>query len=246
MSKIKLILCGYDWVGYRILQDLINHSEISDLAVYSHKNTSLRNIKSMKEVAKKNGIYYTENSINSMELPFVPDVISVVYYRHLINKNVIKKCNNRIFNLHPSLLPIHRGCSSITWAMLEGDSHSGITYHYIDNNIDTGNIILQAATQIYKNDTQLKLYHRCMLLGYKYWNAAFQLVINGFSGVKQIGKSSYHFRGAPYNGEINESWPFDKIERFIRAMNHPPYPYATYRGKEVRNISDFIRIRDRL
>lgn len=76
-------------------------------------------------------------------MPFVPDVICSIYYRYIIGNDVIETVDGRIFNLHPALLPKYRGCSSLTWAMINGEKECGYTYHYINKTCDIGDIIFQ-------------------------------------------------------------------------------------------------------
>src|SRR5260370_37371243 len=91
------------------------------------------------------GIWGTKESINQVPLPFAADIIASVYYRFIVKPHVIASVRGRIFNMHPSLLPRHRGCCSIPWAIIEGDPFTWVTFLYIDEGIDTGKIILQAA-----------------------------------------------------------------------------------------------------
>src|SRR5260370_33187403 len=108
------------------------------------------------------GIWGTKESINQVPLPFAADIIASVYYRFIVKPHVIASVRGRIFNMHPSLLPRHRGCSSIPWALIEGDTVTGVTFHYIDEGIDTGKIILQAAVPSTSEDTQASLPPRCI------------------------------------------------------------------------------------
>ena len=70
-------------------------------------------------------------------------MICSIYYRYIIEEEIINCVNGKIFNLHPSLLPNYKGCSSLTWAMINGEAEVGYSYHYIDVTLDTGNVILQ-------------------------------------------------------------------------------------------------------
>ena len=65
------------------------------------------------------------------------------------------------------------------------------------------------------------------------------MVDQGHKGTPQIGDGKYYKRGAPYDGVISSKWSEKKIERFIRAMTHLPYPFATYKGIEIKSISEF-------
>jgi UDP-4-amino-4-deoxy-L-arabinose formyltransferase/UDP-glucuronic acid dehydrogenase (UDP-4-keto-hexauronic acid decarboxylating) len=237
---LKIILCGYNKIGCDVLKKISKMNCFNDIFLFTHK--PLNNVPDIISVAKDLGIKYTKKSINKVELPFKPDIISSVYYRYIVKQHVIDLCNGKIFNVHPSLLPNHRGCSAVPWSIIDGDTYSGITYHYIDKEIDTGNIIFQISTLIDKNETQKSLYDRLMKIGFDYWEGAFRLVECGFEGCKQVGKGKYHNRGVPYNGEIDDKWSNNKIERFIRAMIYPPYKPASYKGINIYSINQYKKI----
>jgi len=240
---MNLILCCYNRVGYEILNYTINNCKFSRIAVFTHDNGIDGRI---IDKCKDNNIFCSTENINKVDLPFKPDIISSVYYRYIIKEHVIKACNGKIFNAHPSLLPKHRGCSSVPWAIIEGDQVTGITFHYIDKNIDTGRILLQISIQISKDETQESLYNKCMdkvrdIMDKvrDMWPAALSLVQNGFVGICQEGISSYHKRGVPYDGKIDPNWNEDKVCRFIRAMYFPPLPGPTLNGKVITSIKSF-------
>jgi methionyl-tRNA formyltransferase len=242
MDQVKVLLCGFHWVGCRVLEHLVTRPDVSDVAVLTHPCPP--HIESVGQLAAANGLWNSEVTVNDRtHWPFKPDIIASVYYRDIIRRNVIDEADGRVFNLHPSLLPRHRGCSSLTWAIAEGDAVAGITYHYIDQGVDTGAILLQAAMQISPSDTQATLFERAMGVGSEFWPAAFELVKCGFPGVPQIGKPTRHRRGPPFGGQIDSSWPLSRVERFIRAMTNPPYPYASYKGHEICSLKQYARLR---
>jgi methionyl-tRNA formyltransferase len=244
MKKLKIFLCGYQRAGRRVLEHLLQRNDIAEIAVFTHEAPAAA--ADVHALAMERNIWSTKESLRRAPWPFEPDVISSVYYRHIIPQDIIDRVGGKIFNLHSSLLPRHRGCSSLTWALVEGESLAGITYHYIDAGVDTGNILLQAALQIGPHETQADLYERAMDLGAAFWPAAFELVKSEFPGVPQEGESSCHKRGAPHDGIIDDSWDLERVERFIRAMTNPPLPYATYRGQEVRTMDQFLRLKQAL
>ncbi len=63
-------------------------------------------------------------------------------FGHLLPRYFLNECNLRIINLHPSLLPVGRGADPVAWAIIE-NSRQGVTIHYIDDGIDTGDILYQ-------------------------------------------------------------------------------------------------------
>ena len=69
------------------------------------------------------------------------------------------------FNLHASLLPNYRGAAPINWAIINGESKTGVTTFYIDDKIDTGAMILSAETPIHPDENAGQLHDRLMILG---------------------------------------------------------------------------------
>lgn len=240
---MKVILCGFNWSGCKALDLLLNQGH--EVFVYTHE--APRHMPCLISFCMKRNIHFSTRNISQSELPFTPDIICSIYYRYIINNNIIKKCGGKIFNLHPSLLPKYRGCSSVTWAMIEGETESGFTYHYINDRCDSGPIILQKPITIEEWDTQQSLYMRVMHESMKYFQEAFNAVANGFPGIPQVGESNYYPRQCPYLGQIDTGWDENKIERFIRAMIYPPYPPANFHSHEIYTMEDYYnasRIRE--
>src|SRR5690606_23833243 len=69
------------------------------------------------------------------------------------------------FNLHASLLPEYRGAAPINWAIINGEKETGVTTFFLDDQIDTGKMILQKTTNIGTNETAGELHDRLMNLG---------------------------------------------------------------------------------
>ncbi len=238
---MKVILCGYHWCGCKALDILISQGH--EVFVYTHENPT--HIPSLGDLCRNRRIPYSTEDISRSNLPFTPDVVCSIYYRYIIKKHVIDLCRERIFNLHPSLLPKYRGCSSLTWAMINGESETGFSYHYIDEGCDTGLILLQRAITIEDWDTQQSLYMRVMFEGISCFSEVLEMVVSGAKGIPQIGTPSRYSRECPHGGSIDPSWDMVKIERFIRAMNYPPYPPAKSGDMDVRSYDEYLRIINR-
>jgi methionyl-tRNA formyltransferase len=240
---MKLLLGAYNQVGLDVLKMACRHPLLDEVCLFTHESSE--NLPNLVHEAKKLGIWSTIGRLGDVDPPFAPDMISLVYYRHIVTADVIKSVGGKIFNAHPSLLPKHRGCSSVPWAIIDGDPVTGVSYHYVEPGIDTGRIITQSVVPIDAEETAASLYRRCMDRASDLWPAALALVAHGFPGLTQEGPPTYHPRGAPLGGEIDPAWSDDFIARFIRAMVYPPAPYATYLGHEVPTFSEFLRIRER-
>lgn len=232
---MKIILCGYNWTGCDALRQLLNANH----EVFAYTHESPYHIPSVSEYCKKLGVDYSFGDISKSTLPFKPDCIVSIYYRFIIKSHVIDACNGQIMNLHPSLLPRYRGCSSLTWAMIDQQPETGFSYHYVDAGCDTGKIILQERIEIMPFDNQGTLYHRVGVKAMECFMAALDHVLSGKPGIEQMGEATYFPRGCPHDGRIDCTWPESKIDAFIRAMVHPPYPAATFKGKEILSFDGF-------
>ncbi|RVU25604.1 formyl transferase [Sandaracinomonas limnophila] len=237
---MNVILCGYNWSGCKALDILIKRN----YNVFVYTCESQYYVPDLVQLCKDRNISYSLDKINSENLPFLPDIICSIYYPYIIDNGVISLVNNKIFNLHPSLLPNYKGCSSLTWAMINGENEVGYTYHYINEKIDRGNIIFQKKIVLEDWDLQVNLYNRVMFEAILEFENVFDRVISGYVGEPQNQLGKYYKRGCPYDGEIDELWDENKIKRFIRAMINPPLNLAQYKGITIKNFKEFINIRD--
>ncbi|HLT51117.1 MAG TPA: methionyl-tRNA formyltransferase, partial [Arenibacter sp.] len=124
----------------------------------------------VKIYAKENGLLLLQPS-NLKDGDFLdrlkglePDLQVVVAFR-MLPKVVWELPNMGTFNLHASLLPDYRGAAPINWAIINGEKETGATTFFIDDKIDTGEILLQATCPISETDTAGTLHDRLMYLG---------------------------------------------------------------------------------
>jgi len=235
---MKVVLCGYSWAGCRALDILL--SEGHEVSVYTHESPP--HDSSLLEYAASRSVPTTSISINEHAGFGNHELLCSIYYRDIIKDEVLQRLNYRAMNLHPALLPKYRGCSSLTWAMINGEESVGYTYHLVEKTCDTGNILLQRSLPIFSYETQSHLYNRVMFNALDSFKEAFSILAEGGLGHKQDGSPSYYKRGAPHDGKIDPKWSEAKIKRFIKAMTYPPLPYATFKDKEVKSFSEYLKI----
>lgn len=94
-----------------------------------------------------------------------PDVIVVVAYGKILPKNIIDYPKYGCINVHGSLLPKYRGAAPIQWAVLNGESETGVTTMLMNEGLDTGDILLKSVTKIGENETSGELFDRLMTMG---------------------------------------------------------------------------------
>jgi methionyl-tRNA formyltransferase len=105
-------------------------------------------------------VRWTEDRITSRSPVLEGSEFIISYgYRHILKKGVLARFARRIVNLHISLLPYNRGADPNLWSFLE-DTPKGVTIHYIDEGIDTGDILAQREVSYHPGDTLRTSYDR--------------------------------------------------------------------------------------
>lgn len=130
------------------------------------------------------------------------------------------------FNLHASLLPDYRGAAPIHWAIINGEKKTGVTTFFIDDKIDTGEIILQKETAIREDETVGELHDTLMYLGSDLVNETINLIAaNSISTYKQPDiEEKTAPKLFPENCKINWNEDIHTIYNKIRGLN--PFPAA--------------------
>lgn len=131
------------------------------------------------------------------------------------------------FNLHASLLPQYRGAAPINWAIINGETKTGVTTFFIDEKIDTGAIILQDETSIEKTDNAEDLHDRLMNLGAKTVLKTVERIQNdNFKTTKQPNHDNLKLAYKIHRETCEIDWnkPIEDIYNFIRGLS--PYPAA--------------------
>ncbi|MCG7489651.1 hypothetical protein MHN79_09115 [Vibrio sp. Of14-4] len=248
---MKIIYCGFGRAGLECLYQLLNivNIKIEDIVVFTHdspeNNTFIEHVNNMNIT-----FHYTSiNEHDDFLRGFNPDFLISVYYRYIIKPRVLEIVGYKAMNLHPSLLPAYRGTKSSVWAILNNEKKTGISFHYINEKIDDGNIILQDEIDISKHDTAYSLYNKLISLFVSNFRVAFNRLIDKYNGEAQCGEASYYKRELPYGGvrEVSNC-TFSEAQRFVRAMYFPPFKGAIFTDNdgftiEANSIYDLEKIK---
>jgi methionyl-tRNA formyltransferase len=157
---------------------------------------------------------------------FAPDVIIVVAYGQILPRDVLEIPRLACLNLHASLLPRWRGAAPIQATIAAGDCETGITAMYMDEGLDTGDILLQRSVEILPNDTGGSLHDRLAQIAPEALLESLRLLAAG--NAPRIAQDNARATYAPKlkreHGLIDWSESAEAIERKIRAYN--PWPGA--------------------
>ena len=228
---MRLILCGYSRAGLECLYQLLSNYDVKplDIMVFTHDHPE--NDEFVKHVKFNNIRLSYENVNNSLDLVYElrSDFLLSIYYQHIISADILKCFYNKAMNVHPSLLPAYKGTKSSVWAILNNETYTGVSFHHIRSDIDTGEIILQKSMKIGNEDTAYSLYHKLISLFSSNFCEAFDLLSAGYAGLEQVGLSSYFPRKLPFKGELEiKTVCIDDAKRFVRAMYFPPHKGAVF------------------
>ncbi len=249
---MKIVFCGYGRAALECFYQLVSvyNLDLKNINVYTHDADGNENF-IMHLINNK--IKYTVENINDCRdelVKFSPDYLVSIYYRYIIKKNILETVHYKAMNLHPSLLPAYRGTKSSVWAILNNEKETGITFHYINEKIDDGNIILQKTIPINNDDTAYSLYNKLISLFILNFSSAFDMLINNTLGYEQAGKTTYYKRELPYNGVLNfEDTSYEKAKLFVRAMYFPPHKGAVFLKNnnqkiEINNLKVLAKYKD--
>lgn len=169
-------------------------------------------------------------------IALAPDVFVVVAYGHILPPSALALPRLGAINIHASLLPAYRGAAPVQWAIINGDEETGVTTMWMDEGMDTGDILLTAKAPIRSEDTAQTLHNRLAPLGAELLIETLDQLASGrLVGIPQDkSKATY----APFlkkeDGRIDWSKEAKSLDAFVRGMNPWPGAFTFLLGKRLK------------
>ena len=165
-----------------------------------------------------------------------PDIICVVAYGKILPKEILEIPKLGCINVHGSLLPKYRGAAPIQWAVLNGDKETGITTMYMDEGMDTGDMILKEKVKIGENETTGELWDRLSKVGGRLLVRTLKQIENGTAPREKQGED---FTVAPMldkkMAKIDwENKDAKEIRNLVRGLNPIMGAYTFLNGKKIK------------
>lgn len=155
-----------------------------------------------------------------------PELIVVVAYGKILPSEILDLPEYGCVNVHASKLPKYRGAAPIQWAVLNGDTETGVTTMYMSEELDTGDIIAIITTDIGNDETSGELFSRLMVLGAELLSETIMAISEGWAGRTPQNHAEATF-APPLAREMSSiDWnkSSDEIINLIRGLN--PWPIA--------------------
>jgi len=165
-----------------------------------------------------------------------PDLIVVVAYGKILPKEIIDIPKYGIINVHSSLLPKYRGASPIHSAILNGDTKSGVSIMYIEEGLDSGDVILQESCDILENDTLGTLHDKLKDLGAIGLEKALKLIETGKVEATKQDESLATFVKPITKEQAKIDWNNTKEVIFNQVRGLNPFPAAHTFNEKDENI----------
>ncbi len=242
---MRLIFCGTPEFAVPTLEQLIAQKFAVNVVVTNPDEPSGRGyeLKSppVKEAALRAGleVYQPAKLKDPATVEFLssrrPDAIVVVAYGHLLPPWMIDLPRLGCINLHASLLPKYRGAAPIQWALMRGETVTGVTTMRIDAGLDTGDILLEREVEIHDDDTLETLSARLSNIGADLMVKTLRRLEHGDLSSQPQDHTQATF--APIlkkeDGRIDWALPALEIWNRIRGLRPWPGAYTRFRGKTL-------------
>ncbi len=238
---MRIVCIGQAAFGEAMLRKLTERGE-EVVAVYTPPDTAGRR-NPLKELAVQTGIPVFQPG--SMRAPKVyedytrlkPDLNVMAFVTSILPDSILNYPSMGTIQYHPSLLPKHRGGSAINWAIMNGETKTGITVFWPDRGVDTGPILLQKEVEISPDDTVGSLYFEKLFpLGIEALAEAVELIKKGTTPRIPQDESQATYEGlcTEKDAIINWSAPIDRAYNLIRGTNPQPGATTYCQGKKLK------------
>ena len=165
-----------------------------------------------------------------------PDVMVVVAFGQILPKSLLSVPPFGSVNIHASLLPKYRGPAPIQWVIINEEKQTGVTTMFMDEDLDTGDILLSEKTDIFPEDTAASLHDRLAELGAQLISETLRELRTG--NIQPVRQDHQQATYAPLlkksDGQIDWTRPAHSLDAFIRGMSPWPGAFTFHAGKRLK------------
>jgi methionyl-tRNA formyltransferase len=239
---MRIILVGQAAFAEKTLERLVGKGD-EVVAVYCPPDAPGGKLDPVKQKALQLGIPVRQHK--SFKAPEVreefvalnADLAILAFVSFIVPRQVFSVPRLGSICFHPSLLPKYRGASAINWALIKGETVTGLSLFWVDPGIDTGPVLLQKEVQVAPDDTTGSLYfNKIFPLGIEAIGEAVDLIKAGNPPriVQDESRASYDPPCTDEHARIDWSKPAQEVYNLIRGCDPQPGSHTIWQGKVVR------------
>ena len=238
---MRIVLIGQAAFGEKVLEALVKRGE-EVVGVYTPPDIPGKT-NPFQQLALELGIpTFQPKRMRAPEvydeyIKLKPDLNVMAFVTDILPESILKHPKLGTIQYHPSLLPKHRGGSAINWAIIKGETKTGLTIFWPDKGIDTGPILLQKEVEISPDDTVGSLYfNRLFPLGIEAIAESIELIRRGAAPriPQDESQASYEGLCTEKDAVINWLQPVSKIYNLIRGTNPQPGAITNFTGRRFK------------
>lgn len=238
---MRIVLFGQAAFGEKTLRALVDNGE-EVAAVYTPsdipgKTDPLKALAESLEIPVLQPERLRAPEVYERYAPFGPDLNVMAFVTDIMPESILNYPGYGTIMYHPSLLPRHRGGSAINWAVINGETSTGVTVLWPDNGLDTGPILLQREVAISPDDTVGSLYfNKLFPLGIEAMLESIRLIKKGTAPCIPQDESRATYEGLCTEKDALIDWhqPAEKIYNLIRGTNPHPGAVTSFGGREFK------------
>ncbi len=240
---MRIVLIGQAAFGEKVLEAILDTGE-EVVGVFcppdvSGKPNALRQLAERHHIPVHQPQRMHDPAVFETFQQLQPDLNVMAFVTDMVPERILNLPRYGSIQYHPSLLPRHRGGSAINWAIIQGDSTTGLTIFWPDRGMDTGPILLQREVEIAADDTTGSLYfNKLFPLGVEAIVAAIKMVREGTAPkiVQDEARVTYEPLCTEERARIDWSQPVDTIYNLIRGCNPQPGATTTLHGRQLKTF----------
>lgn len=223
----KIYFIGTGHVGRACLTILANYCNQDELCCLS---VDKEDVSIMKITSERLGIRFfkfDKTTLHEFLLGLREKILIIsAHNKYIFTKDVVEKINITIINFHNAYLPEYRGRNAPTWEIFNQEKYGGATWHLVEPEIDTGDIIVQRKVPINANDTALDLLIRSAKAGIALFEENVAMFLSGDYVLRQseLPGKLYMSNQLPNDGWLDVNWSMAKAYAFLRAMDYKGWP----------------------
>ena len=239
---MRLIVNGQQAFGRTALEAILEAGKDEVVGVYTAPDKEGRPVDPIKEAALEHGLplfqptNYKDEAVLDQMRALDADLMVMAYMIIFVPEAARNVPKYGSICFHPSLLPLHRGPSSINWPIIWGSTKTGLSWFFPDDGLDEGDILLQREVEIGPDDTLGDVYFKKIFpLGVETTLEAIDLIRAGNPprGKQDESNATYESWCRKKDVQIDWACPFADVYNMIRGANPQPGAWTMHGGEEV-------------